>query len=443
MKLIVLGAGESGVGAAILGKQKGYKVFVSDKGEIKQEYKDILEKNEIEFEELEHTKFKIYDADIVVKSPGIPDHIPLINELKEKGIEVISEIEFASRFSKGKFICITGSNGKTTTAMLTYHILKNGGLDVALVGNIGDSFAKRVAENEAEYYVIELSSFQIDGLTTFCPDIVILLNLSPDHLDRYEYNYQNYINSKLKLAELQNKAGILIANADDSRLVIELEKRNIKKYYSFSLSQVLKKGAFVMENEINVNINKIKPFVMSIHDLALKGKHNLSNTMAATIAAKVLDIRKDNIRESLQDFHNVEHRLEYLTNIQGVSFINDSKATNINSTWYALECQQQPVIWIVGGVDKGNDYDELMSLVTEKVKAIVCVGKDNSKIVEAFKNTIDQIVETSSMQDAVNVAYKLGVKDDIVLLSPACASFDLFDNYEDRGQQFKKYVRSL
>ena len=443
MNLVVLGAGESGVGAAILGKKKGYNVFVSDKGQIKIAYKEVLNNYEIEFEELTHTLSKVFEADIIVKSPGIPDHIPLIKELKEKNIEVISEIEFASRYSNGKHICITGSNGKTTTSMLTYHILKNGGLDVALVGNIGDSFAKRVAENKAEYYVIELSSFQIDGLTTFCPEIVMLLNISPDHLDRYEYKFQNYINSKLKLADLQKGTGVLISNADDLTLVRELEKRKIENYYTFSVNQHQHNGAWLKGEEINVNINKHKPFVMSIHDLALKGKHNLSNTMAATIAAKVLDIRKDSIRESLQDFQNVEHRLEYVTNVHGISFINDSKATNINSTWYALECQQRPVVWIVGGVDKGNDYDELMDLVIDRVKAIVCIGNDNSKIINAFTGKINNIVETNSMQDAVNAAYKLGVNDDVVLLSPACASFDLFENYEDRGQQFKKYVRGL
>lgn len=443
MNLVVLGAGESGVGAAILGKQKGYDVFVSDKGKINKVYENTLDAYDIEFEELKHTKAKIFKADIVVKSPGIPDHISLIKELKEKNIEIVSEIEFAARYSKGKHVCITGSNGKTTTAMLTYHILKNGGLDVALVGNIGESFAKRVAENEAEYYVIELSSFQIDGLSTFCPEIVMLLNISPDHLDRYEYKFQNYINSKLRLAELQKGKGVLISNADDSILEEELQKRNIENYFKFSLNKVQSNGAWLESDELRLNINKHKPFVMSIHDLALKGKHNLSNTMAATIAAKVLSIRKEAIRESLQDFQNVEHRLEYVTNVHGIRFINDSKATNINSTWYALECQQQPVVWVVGGVDKGNDYDELMELVSDRVKAIVCIGTDNSKIKNAFEGKIKNIVETNSMQEAVNAAYKLGVKDDVVLLSPACASFDLFENYEDRGQQFKKYVRSL
>ncbi len=442
-RLVILGGGESGVGAAILAKQKGFEVFVSDKGEIKDKYKSVLKSIDVEWEEKQHTESKILNASEVVKSPGIPDTVPLILKLMEKGVNVISEIEFAGRYTAAKFIGITGSNGKTTTTMLTYHMLKKAGLNVGLAGNIGESLAKQVATEDKEIYVLELSSFQLDGMFDFKVDIAMILNITPDHLDRYDYSFENYAESKFKILQNQTANDCVIYCEDD----VEIETRIKNKKYKgikhpFSIKKNTANGAYIEEENIIIHTNN-KLFKMKIQELALQGKHNLYNSMAAGIAGKVLELKKDIIRESLTDFQNVEHRLEEVGNVHGIMFVNDSKATNVNSTWYALESFEHPVIWIVGGVDKGNDYQVLTQLVTDKVKAIVCLGKDNKKIHEAFEGIIDTIVDTESAEDAVKMAYRLGVKGDTVLLSPACASFDLFDNYEDRGQQFKKAVKGL
>ena len=442
-KIVVLGAGESGVGTAILAQQKGFKVFVSDKGEIKEEYKEVLLHNEIDWEEGSHTLSKIMDADEVVKSPGIPDTVQLIIDLKEKGVSVVSEIEFAARYTAAKLICITGSNGKTTTTLMTYHIMSNAGLNVAVAGNIGESFAKLVAENKHDYYVLELSSFQLDGMFSFKANIAMLLNITPDHLDRYDNDMQKYVESKLRILQNQTEEDVLIYNADDEVIVKELQKRKIKaRMLPFSMEREISEGACIVNEQLNININN-KQTTMSIHELAQQGKHNAYNSMASGIAGKVLEIRKEIIRDSLSDFQNVEHRLEFVAEVHGIEFINDSKATNVNSTWYALESMQKPTIWIAGGVDKGNDYNDLLPLVREKVKAIVCLGLDNGKIKNMFGNVVDIIVETAGAEEAVKVAHKLSEKGDAVLLSPACASFDLFENYEDRGRQFKAAVRSL
>lgn len=441
--IVVLGAGESGVGAAILALQKGFAVFVSDKGKIKEKYKKILDQKKITWEEEQHTEEKIFSAAEVIKSPGIPEKAPLIEGLKKKKIPVISEIEFAGRYTHAKKICITGSNGKTTTTMLTYHILQKAGFNVGLAGNVGKSFALQVAENNYDYYVLELSSFQLDNMYDFKADVAILLNITPDHLDRYDYNMQNYVNSKFRVIQNQTSNDIFIYCIDDPVLISELSNRTITSTtYPFSIKQPVESGAYLNENQLVININP-NPLSMSIQELALQGKHNIYNSMAAAIAAKVVDVRKDVIRESLSDFQNVEHRLESIGKVHGIEFINDSKATNVNSTWYALESMTSPVIWIVGGVDKGNDYSSLKDLVKEKVKAIVCLGADNKKIIKAFSKVVPVIVETISAQDAVKQSYHLGTKGDVVLLSPACASFDLFENYEERGQKFKQAVRSL
>lgn len=443
-RLVILGGAESGVGSAVLGKKKGFDVFVSDKGKIKDKYKDVLSKFEIEWEEEKHTEEKILNADEVIKSPGIPDKAELIVKLKKKDIPVISEIEFAGRYTKAKTICITGSNGKTTTTMLTYHILKNAGLNVGLAGNVGKSLAMQVAENDCEYYVIELSSFQLDGMYDFKADVAVVLNVTPDHLDRYDYQLQNYVDSKFRVIQNQKEMDAFIYCMDDEITAKEVAKRNIKaKQYPFSIKQKVEEGAYLSnENELVININN-NTLSMTIQELALQGKHNLYNSMAAGIASRIVEIRKDIIRESLSDFHNVEHRLEFIAKVHGIEFINDSKATNVNSTWYALESMQNPVIWVVGGVDKGNDYSQLEELVKQKVKGIICLGVDNKKIKKAFSGIVPNIVETTSAKDAVYQAYRMGKKGDTVLLSPCCASFDLFENYEDRGQQFKQAVRSL
>lgn len=441
--IVVLGAGESGVGAAILAAQKGYSVFVSDKGKIKDKYKAILNEKQINWEEEKHSEEKIFIANEIIKSPGIPEKATIIKELKNKNIPVISEIEFAGRYTNAKKICITGSNGKTTTTMLIYHILKKAGYNVGLAGNVGKSFALQVAENNYDYYVIELSSFQLDDMYAFKADIAILLNITPDHLDRYEYNLQNYVNSKFRVIQNQTKHDAFIYCLDDVELNKELKNRTISATpYPFSITQKVEKGAYLEENQLIININP-NPLSMSIQELALQGKHNIYNSMAAAIAAKIVDVKKDVIRESLSDFQNVEHRLEFVAKVHGIEFINDSKATNVNSTWYALESMTNPVIWIVGGIDKGNDYSSLKELVKEKVKAIVCLGVDNKKIVKTFSKIVPVITETMSAQDAVKQSYHLGKKGDVVLLSPACASFDLFENYEERGQKFKQAVRSL
>lgn len=443
MKLVVLGAGESGVGTAILGKQKGYDVFVSDRGAIAKKYKKVLLNNEISYEEGKHTESEIFKADVVMKSPGIPDEVPMIIELKQKGIQVISEIEFASKYTVGLVVGITGSNGKTTTTMLLNHVLKNADLNVGMGGNIGDSFAKQVAENNFDIHVLELSSFQLDGIEEFSPHIAIITNISPDHLDRYNYNYENYINSKFRITKNQTENDFLIYDNDDEEIVKWLNKNNVKAtLLPFSLTAELKQGVFIKDNSIIIKY-KNEEKIMGISTLALKGKHNTKNAMAAAMSASLLKVRNNLIRESLEDFEGAEHRLEHVLKINDVHYINDSKATNINATYYALDSVKTPTVWIVGGVDKGNDYLELMPLVREKVKAIICLGVENQKIVQSFNNVVDLIVETAGAEEAVKVAYKIAEKGDTVLLSPACASFDLFESYEDRGKQFKKAVREL
>jgi len=440
---VVLGAGESGCGAALLATKKQLNVFVSDMGQIQPQYKSMLEANNISFEEGFHSENEILSAAEIIKSPGIPDKSPLISKAKALGIPVISEIEFASRYTDAKMLCITGTNGKTTTTLLTYHILKKAGLNVGLAGNVGKSLALQVAENDHDYYVLELSSFQLDGMFDFRANIAVITNITPDHLDRYEYNLQNYIDSKFRVTKNQTEEDAFIYCADDPITSEEVQKRNITALkYPFSIKTVSGMSAYVDDNHLNINI-KNQNLHMSIFDLALQGKHNLYNSMAAGIAARIIDIRKDLVRESFSDFKNIEHRLEHVMTVHGIEFINDSKATNINSTWYALECMQKPVIWIVGGIDKGNDYEVLKDLVKTKVKTIICLGKDNKKIHEAFGEIIPDIIDTASAKDAVKAAYEKGKKGDVVLLSPACASFDLFKNYEDRGWQFKKAVRSL
>ena len=444
-RLVILGGGESGVGAAVLGRKQGYEVFLSDKGKLKDKYKDVLSQYDIQWEEEKHTESLVLNADEVVKSPGIPDKAEMVVKLKSKGIPVISEIEFAGRYTDAKMICITGSNGKTTTTMLAYHILKKAGLNVGLGGNVGKSFAMQVAESNFDYYVLELSSFQLDGMYDFKADIAILLNITPDHLDRYDYKMENYAASKFRIAQNQNESDAFIYCADDAETAAGVEKRKnmLKaKLYPFSIKNKVEEGAYLNDNELIININN-NPLSMSIHELALQGKHNIYNTMAAGIAARLVELRKDVIRESMSDFQNVEHRLEFVAKVHGIEFINDSKATNVNSTWYALESMTSPTIWIVGGVDKGNDYDALKDIVKSKVKAIVCLGLDNSKIIKAFEGTVETIVEAQSAEEAVKKAYYLGKQGDTVLLSPACASFDLFENYEDRGMQFKTAVRGL
>ncbi len=441
--LVVLGAGESGVGTAILGKQKGYNVFVSDKGTITKKYKEVLLNNDIFFEEGKHSDAKIFAADIVMKSPGIPDDVPLVKALIENGIPVISEIEFASRYTDGVIIGITGSNGKTTTTMLTNHILKNGGLHVGMGGNIGESFAQQIAEEQYDYHVLELSSFQLDGIKNFAPHIAIITNITPDHLDRYNYEFEKYIYSKFRITENQTENDFLIYDYDDEVISNWIKNKEIKAtLLPFSLEKELEKGAYLKENKIIIKY-KTSETIMGISTLALKGKHNTKNAMAAALTASLLKIRKDSIRESLEDFEGAAHRLEPVLKINGVQYINDSKATNVNATFYALESMQSPTVWIVGGVDKGNDYLDLMPLVREKVKAIICLGLDNQKIVQTFYNVVDLIVETAGAEEAVKVAYKIAEKGDSVLLSPACASFDLFENYEDRGNKFKQAVREL
>jgi UDP-N-acetylmuramoylalanine--D-glutamate ligase len=443
MKLVILGAGESGIGTAILGKQKGYDVFVSDKGAIAKKYKEVLLNNEIEFEEEQHSEEIILNADVVMKSPGIPDKVPLVKQLKEKGIPVISEIEFASKFSKSVIVGITGSNGKTTTTMLVNHILKKAGLNVGMGGNIGKSFAQQVAEDNFDIQVLELSSFQLDGIIDFAPHIAIITNITPDHLDRYEYEFENYINSKFRITENQTEDDFLIYDLDDGVITNWLQKNKVRAtLLPFSLEKELEQGVFINNNNIQLKY-KTEEIIMKTKTLAIKGKHNTKNAMAATMAAALLKVRKDTIRESLEDFEGAAHRLEHVLKINGVEYINDSKATNVNATYYALDSMQTPTVWIVGGVDKGNDYLDLMPLVREKVKAIVCLGLDNQKIVQTFYDVVDLIVETAGAEEAVKVAYKIAEKGDTVLLSPACASFDLFDNYEDRGDKFKQAVREL
>lgn len=442
-KIAVLGAGESGVGAALLARKMGIDVFVSDAGTIADRYREVLCQNDIRFEEGTHTTEEILSVSEVIKSPGIPDTAAIVKAAAEKGIPVISEIEYAGRHSKATMIGITGSNGKTTTSTLLYRLLKDGGLNVGLTGNVGKSLAWQIAEDDKEYYVVELSSFQLDGMFDFRCHMAVLLNITPDHLDRYDYDIRKYAASKFRILQNMTEADFFIYNADDVIISEERNKRNIKpKSYPVSIERKLNEGGFLESDHININL-KGKQLRMSIYELGLQGRHNAFNSMAAAIVAKILDMRNENIRESMSDFQNIEHRLESVTKVHNIEFINDSKATNVNSTWYALESVEAPIIWIVGGVDKGNNYDALLSLVKQKVKAIICLGKDNKKIIAAFSDHVPEIIETKSMQEAVAQSYRMGYKGDNVLLSPACASFDLFENYEDRGNQFKTAVRSL
>jgi len=446
-RIVILGSGESGTGAAVLAALNNFDVFVSDKGAIDEKYKKVLREYNVEFEELKHTEELILTADEIIKSPGIPDKVPLMQTIIAMGIPVISEIEFAARYTDAVKICITGSNGKTTTTMLTYHILQKAGLNVGLAGNVGKSFAYQVATEKFDYYVIELSSFQLDNMFEFKSELSVLMNITPDHLDRYDYKFQNYVDSKFRILQNTTNKDTFIYCSDDETILDEISKREINATpYEFTQKKTsIENGAYLKETEreINYMYNHKQEMTMQIDELAIKGKHNVYNSMAAGIVAQVLNIRKDVIRESLMDFRNVEHRLESVISVHGIKFINDSKATNVNSAWYALESVEGQIIWIVGGIDKGNDYDMLKDLVAKKVKAIVCLGIDNSKIHKAFEGIVPKIVDTTSMLDAVKTSYYLGKKDDTVLLSPACASFDLFENYEDRGTQFKLAVRSL
>lgn len=442
-RIVIIGAGESGAGAAMLAKQKGFEVFVTDKGPIKQKYKDVLSNLGIEWEENQHTESLVLNADEVIKSPGIPSKAPLIQKLKQQGTPVISEIEFAARYTNAKKICITGSNGKTTTTTLVHHILKKAGLNVAMGGNVGHSFAKLVAERSYDYFVLELSSFQLDDMYDFRAEIAILTNITPDHLDRYEYKLENYAASKFRILQNQTADDAFIYCLDDEVTMNEMKNRKIvAKQYPFSIRQQVSEGAWLNNNEIIITTNT-NQLSMTIEELALQGKHNTYNSMAAGIAARLLEVRKESVRESLADVQNVEHRMEFVARINNIDFVNDSKATNVNSTWYALESVNTPVVWIVGGVDKGNDYSSLTELVTSKVKAIICLGTENAKIIKAFHGKVDVISEAKTAQEAVNQAYRMASKGDTVLLSPACASFDLFENYEDRGRQFKAAVKSL
>lgn len=442
-RLVILGGGESGVGTAILGKKKGYDVFLSDAGKIKENYKEVLVLNGIKWEEEKHTEKKILNADLVMKSPGIPEKVEIVKKLREHNIPIISEIEFASRHTNAVTIGITGSNGKTTTTMLTYHILKSGGLHVGLAGNIGKSFAWQVADEDYDVYVLEISSFQLDGIIDYKPHIAVITNISPDHLDRYNYNYDEYIASKFRITRNQTEDDYLIYDADDEAISNWLNNNKINaKKIPFSLTKKMEQGAYINNETMELYINQ-EEFSMDTKTISLEGKHNMKNAMAASSVGQLMRIRKKTIRESMSNFQGVEHRLEKVLKIQNVLYVNDSKATNVNATFFALDSMTTPVVWIAGGVDKGNDYSEIMPLVHEKVKAIICIGIDNEKIVDAFANVVDVMVEVSSMADAVKTARYLAEKGDAVLLSPACASFDLFENYEERGRQFKQAVRNL
>ncbi|MDC6468061.1 UDP-N-acetylmuramoyl-L-alanine--D-glutamate ligase [Flavobacteriaceae bacterium] len=442
-KIVILGGGESGIGTAILGKKEGFEVFVSDYGKIKKKYKQVLLHHEINWEEEAHSETKILSAGIVMKSPGIPENTPVVLKLKKKGVRIVSEIEFAATYTSATLIGITGSNGKTTVATMIHKILKDAGNNVALAGNIGKSFAELVATKDINQFVLELSSFQLDGTYNFAPHIAILTNLSPDHLDRYGNDYEKYIASKFKIVMNQTSDDYFIYDADDLMINKWISNTTIKsQLIPFSLQKELKKGAYIKNNELIITTNN-NTFTMSITKLGQQGQHNIKNAMAASTASTLLNIRKATIRRSLENFQGVEHRLENVLKINNVRYINDSKGTNVNATFYALDSMEASTVWIVGGVDKGNDYSELFALVNEKVKAIICLGVDNEKIIKAFGNVVDIMVETHSMEDAVKVAYRLSKKGDNVLLSPACASFDLFENYEDRGRQFKNAVRNL
>jgi UDP-N-acetylmuramoylalanine--D-glutamate ligase len=445
-RIVILGSGESGTGAAILAKQKGFDVFVSDSGTIPENFKKELTDNKISFEENQHTESLILNADEIIKSPGISEKVEIIKKSRAQHISIISEIEFAGRYTNAKKICITGTNGKTTTTLLTYHLLKKANLNVACGGNVGTSFARLVAEKSYDYFVLELSSFQLDDMHEFKADVAVVTNITPDHLDRYNYDLQNYVNSKFRIIQNQTEQDFFIYCADDELTINNISNFEIKaQQIPFSFNKQLPVGAYINNGQIISNIEtlNLNPFNMYTNELSLRGRHNAFNSMAAAIIGQVFNIRKDTIRESLSDFQNIEHRLETVGTIGGVEYINDSKATNVNSSWYALESMEKQTIWIAGGVDKGNDYEILKELVKDKVRIIVCMGLDNRKIHEAFGNDVDMIVNTSSAKEAVHVANKLAKPGEVVLLSPACASFDLFKNYEDRGRQFKKEVKEL
>ncbi|MDE3249033.1 MAG: UDP-N-acetylmuramoyl-L-alanine--D-glutamate ligase [Bacteroidota bacterium] len=443
-RMVILGGGESGVGAAILAKQNGFSVFLSDSGSLKPAYRGELEEKGIDYEDGGHTEAKVLVADEVVKSPGIPEKNDLVKKIRAKGIPIISEVELAFRYKgDSRIVAITGSNGKTTTTSLLYHICRHAGLDAALVGNIGYSFAKQVAEDPKPWYIAEISSFQLDDIKTFRPDVAILTNITEDHLDRYDYKFENYIASKFRITMNQLATDYFIYCADDPVTMQYYSKQAIySNPLPFTMQQQPGKGGFIKNGQMTIEANNER-VTMSIYDFALKGKHNQYNTMAAGIAAVTIGLRKDKIREAIESFETLEHRMEHVSTVRGVEFINDSKATNVNSTWYALESMEKPVILILGGVDKGNDYSLLADLVKEKVKAIVCMGTDNRKIHEAFGKTVELMVNTGSAAEAVKAAFHFAEKGDVVLLSPACASFDLFKNYEDRGRQFKEAVREL
>ncbi|MBN1133028.1 MAG: UDP-N-acetylmuramoyl-L-alanine--D-glutamate ligase [Bacteroidales bacterium] len=443
-RIVILGAGESGTGSAILAKQKGFDVFVSDSGRIKPVYREMLDENGIIYESGGHTERLIVNANEIIKSPGISENTPIVRVIRKKGIRIISEIEFAGRYTTAKKICITGSNGKTTTTSLIHHMMRKAGLNVGMAGNVGKSFAYQVAKENYDYYVLELSSFQLDGMYEFKADIAILLNITPDHLDRYNYDLQNYVDSKFRITQNLTEDEYFVFCSDDEITIKELE-RIVSKAVQLPFAYRKKKDEVAWidyEDKMHIEFDDVD-FSMSVEELALKGKHNSYNSMAAGIAGNVLKIRNDVIREALMDFQGVEHRLESVLTIHGINFMNDSKATNVNSTWYALESVRGNIVWIAGGIDKGNNYSELYNLVENKVKALVCLGKDNSRLLEAFRSRIETIVETQSMDEAVKTAYYLAKNEDTVLLSPACASFDLFENYEDRGRQFKAAVKRL
>ncbi|MGZ3922172.1 MAG: UDP-N-acetylmuramoyl-L-alanine--D-glutamate ligase [Flavisolibacter sp.] len=443
-RLVILGGGESGVGAALLGKKEGYSILLMDEGSLKDGYRKELQQAGIEFIENGVDESKLLMADEVVKSPGIPEKNEWVRKLRSKNIPIISEIELGFRHKgNSKIIAITGSNGKSTTTALTFHICQTAGLDCALVGNIGYSFAKQIAENPKELYVAEISSFQLDDISEFRPEVAVLLNITEDHLDRYEYKFENYVTSKFRITMNQTSNDYFIYNEDDEVITNYLRQKPIKSFQlPISMKQKVAKGGYIQDNEMHVQV-KEEQTQMSIYDFALKGKHNQYNTMAASVAGATMDIRKDKIREAVETFENLEHRMEMVATVRGVDFINDSKATNVNSTWFALESMTKPTVLVLGGIDKGNDYSLLEELVKEKVKAIVCMGVDNSKIHAAFDGKVSDVVDTTTAEQAVNVAYRLATVGDVVLLSPACASFDLFKNYEDRGKQFKEAVKNL
>ena len=443
-KIVVLGGGESGTGAAVLAKKKGFSVILSDNNRIDEKYKSVLKHFEVEFEENGHRLPKLLKADLVIKSPGIPDNVPIVKSFHSKGVPVISEIEFAGKFTDAFTICITGSNGKTTTTLLIYHILKSAGMNVGLAGNVGKSFAMQVANEDFDCYVLEISSFQLDGMFDFRADIAILLNITPDHLDRYGNDFEKYRDSKFRILQNQTNKEALIYCMDDPVIREALNKRKVaSQLYPFSLQELaVENGAFIKNRNLIIKHNKTQ-ISMTLEQLALQGRHNIYNSMAAGVATRLMDIRNENIKQSLSDFHNVPHRLEYVASVHGIQFINDSKATNVNSTWYALEYIEQPIVWIAGGIDKGNDYTDIKSLVKDKVIALICLGVDNAKLHEEFGDVVDNIIDVTSASQAVEAAYYIAKKGGSVLLSPACASFDLFENYEDRGNQFKEAVRAL